>query len=72
MLQANQKAELAELQPPFHTAVLAGVDLATPLLPSTYRNRQHMVRLVRHDVGAFLEHDLNVGEYSFSDANPQG
>ncbi|KAF2019801.1 hypothetical protein BU24DRAFT_431467 [Aaosphaeria arxii CBS 175.79] len=31
-----------------------------PLLPTTYRNRQHMVRLVKADVQAFLEFELDV------------
>lgn len=57
-----QKDELP-LEPPFRSNLLAagtGDGLMTPLLPATYRNRHHTVRLVSADVRSFLEHDLDV------------
>lgn len=54
------------LEPPFRKELLErisaaeGPDPVTPLLPATYRNRHHMVRLVGADIGAFLECEFDV------------
>lgn len=34
--------------------------ILTPLLPATYRNEEHEVRVVSGDAYSFLQHDLNV------------
>ncbi|KAF2652570.1 hypothetical protein K491DRAFT_718796 [Lophiostoma macrostomum CBS 122681] len=54
------------MEPPFRKELLqstsheSDAQLVTPLLPATYRNRHHMVRLVSSDIRAFLNHELDV------------
>lgn len=51
------------LAPPFQADVLGwnvSDETRQPLLPATYRNKRHMVRLVNADICSFLEHDLDV------------
>ncbi|KAH7115870.1 hypothetical protein B0J11DRAFT_510233 [Dendryphion nanum] len=63
---ANHAEKSLGLKPPFRRDLLHtissvdGIQLKTPLLPATYRNRRHMVRLVSADLHAFLEHELDV------------
>lgn len=54
------------LEPPFRTELLQytegvnGLEPLTPVLPATYRNRHHAVRLVSADIREFLKTELNV------------